>query len=192
MIEFVALAPKTYGYRCLDINGAVDIPENDDADWYKKFGRYVEYEGKLYPVKEVVKVKGFRLHAEAGETINFDGLLSLLTKQKTSLQARQLQFNYDRKDGGVMTSCIKNKVLIMDYGKGHVGADNVSYPFGAEDYKSGGGEWPADGDRRTGRGRDDDDDEDVVDPRRALRLPRLNLTDFQTLQDLFDLKNQTD
>lgn len=131
IIEFVALAPKTYGYRYLDT--PVDIPDDADDQWFQQFQPYELWEGKVYPVKECVKVKGFRLHSEAMESINFDGLLDLLRNEKVCLEAKQLVFNYKR-DLGEITSKYMTKALVFDYEKGIIGANYVTYPFGSLQY----------------------------------------------------------
>ena len=134
MIEFVALAPKTYAYRYLD--EGVEIPENADSDWYKQHQPFEVWENKVYPIKEVIKVKGFRLHDDAMKSINFQGLLDLFTKKKISLQAQQIQFKYDQAKG-IMTTANMMKDLVFKYSKGVVGLDNLSYPFGVENYLEG-------------------------------------------------------
>lgn len=132
IIEFVSLAPKTYGYRYLDT--PIDVPEDASADWYAQYQPYELWEGKLYPVKECVKAKGFKLHSEAMKFINFDGLLDLLQQRQTSLTAPQLTFKYDRGETSQITSQYINKNLIFNYEKGIVGPNFQTYPFGSLQY----------------------------------------------------------
>jgi hypothetical protein len=133
IIEFVALAPKTYAYRYIEINKPIDIPANADSEFFKQYQPYKLWEGKLYQVKEEVKVKGFKLHSEAKKSINFDGLLGLYVKDKTILQTPQLTFKYDRQVGQI-TSTMTDKHLIFNYEKGVIGSDNYSFPFGVQRY----------------------------------------------------------
>lgn len=133
IVEFVALAPKTYSYRYLDVKNRVKIPDNVGVEWFHKYKPFEIYKGYLYQVKEETKVKGIKLHSDARKVINFEGLLSLYTKQKCFLQAKQLLFKYDQKRGEI-TSSIINKNLIFDYEKGVIGADNQSFPFGVHRY----------------------------------------------------------
>jgi hypothetical protein len=145
MCEFVALGPKSYSYRYLE--SGIDIPEDASDDWFRSKQPYKLWKGKLYQVKEETKIKGMKLHSEALESINFDGLLSLLRRNATNLYANQLAFNYNR-DSRQITSTTMKKYLVMDYGKGIVGDDLVSYPFGYQDYEDEGG-FVRDGNPRT-------------------------------------------
>ena len=131
MVEFVALAPKTYAYRYLD--KPVDIPEVMDDAWNAKYQPYEIWEGKVYPIKEEIKVKGFKLHYDAKKCINFDGLLALLVEDKVKLSAKQMQFKYNQ-EKGIITSFQMVKDLVFDYEKGVRGEDNLSYPYGVEQY----------------------------------------------------------
>lgn len=155
IVEFIALAPKTYGYRYLDTG--VEVPEGASDEWFQQYQPYEEWEGKIYPIREEVKVKGFSLHSEARGTINFDGLLSLLRKEKTHLDVRQLQFLYARNSGEITTK-IGQKSLIMDYEKGVVGDDLHGYPYGFEAYIPGSSGVVEEGSLRRRRQRDADDD----------------------------------
>ncbi len=131
IIEFVALAPKTYGYRYLAT--PVDIPEDASLEWYQQYTPYEVYQGKLYPVKEELKVKGFKLHHDARTAITFDGLLDLLRGRKTIIQANQLNFSYTKQTQQIQTN-IMRKQLKFEYEKGLIGANDRSYPFGAQNY----------------------------------------------------------
>ncbi len=132
IIEFVALAPKTYAYRYLDIKARKHVDDPSlDLDSLK--GLYEIYKDYVYPIREECKVKGFKLHHEARQKINFEGLLELYRQQVVSLQAKQLQFLYDREKNEITTRTF-NKQLIFNYEKGVIGAHDQSYPFGTENY----------------------------------------------------------
>jgi hypothetical protein len=132
IIEFVALAPKTYAYRYIDIKAAKHVDDPTlDIDSLK--GMYEVYNDYVYPVREECKVKGFKLHHDARQQINFEGLLELYRQQVVSLQAQQLQFMYNR-DKNEITSRLFNKQLIFNYEKGVIGARDQSFPFGVESY----------------------------------------------------------
>lgn len=132
IIEFVALAPKTYAYRYLDIPARKHVDDPTlDLDSLK--GLYEVYKDYVYPVREECKVKGFKLHHEARQQINFEGLLELYRQQVVSLQAKQLQFLYNRENNEITTRTF-NKQLIFEYEKGVIGAQDQSFPFGVENY----------------------------------------------------------
>lgn len=96
---------------------------------------YELWEGWAYPVRECCKVKGFRLHYDAQQVINFAGLLELFRQRKVQLQAEQLMFNYNP-ETHQMTTNIVNKALIFDYTKGLIGGPNMdmAFPYGSEKY----------------------------------------------------------
>ena len=136
MIEFVALAPKTYSYRYIDMSKGIPIPPDASVDWFRQYKQYETWQGKLYVVKESIKVKGVKLHYDALQQINFDGLHDLFMKRKQKLQATQLQFVYDRTNFGRITTKFFQKDLIFQYEKGLMGLqdDPHSYPLGADNY----------------------------------------------------------
>lgn len=136
MIEFVALAPKTYSYRYINMGKGIVIPPDASLAWYQQYKQYEIWENKLYVVEECIKVKGIKLHYDALQQINFDGLLDLFLKRKQKLQATQLQFVYDRSKFGRITTKFFQKDLIFQYEKGLLGLadDPHSYPFGADNY----------------------------------------------------------
>ena len=134
IIEFVGLAPKTYGYKWIDFSKGIPIPEDDTLEWYQSQGEYKIWENKLYKVSECVKVKGININYESQKSINFDSLVELFKETRTSLQAEQIQFIYKR-DKGSMVSKHMIKALIFNYEKGVRGlVDEYSYPFGVENY----------------------------------------------------------
>lgn len=135
IIEFVGLAPKTYGYRWIDLTKPIPIPEDASIEWLQQHDPYKTWNGNLYKVQEAVKVKGFNLHYSARQVINFDGLVDLFRRRKRNLQATQLQFKYDRSEGVIISKNFK-KDLIFDYEKGMqgLGDDPYSYPHGVDKY----------------------------------------------------------
>lgn len=134
IVEFVALAPKTYAYRYLDLKAKRAINE-PGLDLSQYNGMYEVYDGYVYPVREECKCKGFKLHHDARSSINFEGLLDLYRKRKVSLQADQLVFDYDREKNQITTS-INKKKLKFQYEKGIICRDDCSRPFGTEAYSN--------------------------------------------------------
>jgi len=130
IIEFVGLAPKTYAYRYLDMKNRV--PYSEDLD-FTQFTRYEIYDGYVYPVVEECKVKGFKLHYDARQIINFDGLLELYRQEKVALQAKQLVFEYNREQNQIRSRLV-DKALVFYYEKGVIGSQDQSYPFGVDKY----------------------------------------------------------
>ncbi|NBU81991.1 MAG: hypothetical protein EBS55_10130, partial [Flavobacteriaceae bacterium] len=134
--EFVSLAPKTYAYKYLDLSKAKPYTPQDQ-NLPQKFELLNNPNDNnllyVYPVVEVCKVKGFKLHHDAEKQINFDGLRDLYLKSKSSQSAKQLQFLYDPTQLSISSKWF-DKVLISDYQKGVLGANNLSYPFGVEKY----------------------------------------------------------
>jgi hypothetical protein len=135
IIEFVALAPKTYAYRFLDMKNKTLISEVQDiAQWQRKYSsRFEIWEGYMYPVIEVCKVKGVKLHLQANAHINFDGLVELYRQDKVSLHCTQIQFDYDRKQGEMSTRFCE-KHIVFNYEKGIISGDDRALPFGSEKY----------------------------------------------------------
>lgn len=135
MIEFVALAPKTYAYRYIDMSKGIPIPQDAPIEFFTQYPHYEIWQQKLYVVHEKIKVKGIKLHYDALQQINFNGLLDLYRGAKNTLQATQLSLKYDR-DLHQITTKHFQKDLIFQYEKGlkGLGDDNCSYPFGADNY----------------------------------------------------------
>jgi hypothetical protein len=128
MIEFVALAPKTYAYRYIDLSKGIPIPKDAPLDWFRQYPHYEVWQDKLYVVEEKIKVKGIRLHYSALQQINFDGLLDLFLGRQQTLQATQLQFKYDR-DLNQITTRHFQKDLIFQYEKGLRGLNVILTPI---------------------------------------------------------------
>lgn len=135
IIEFVGLSPKTYGYKYINLSEGEVIPQDASVEWFQSREPYQTWSGKLYKVTECVKVKGFKLHYDAQQVINFDGLVDLFRRTKRNLQATQLQFKYQRSKGEIVSKYFR-KDLIFKYEKGLMGLndDPQSYPFGAANY----------------------------------------------------------
>lgn len=135
MIEFVALAPKTYSYRYIDLAAGIPIPENASMDFFSQYPHYEIWQDKLYVVNEKIKVKGMKLHDDALRQINFNGLLELYSGVRNVLSATQLQFKFDR-DRHEITTKHFQKDLVFQYEKGlrGIAGDPYSYPFGSEHY----------------------------------------------------------
>lgn len=121
MIEFVALAPKTYSYRYLD-DPVQECPEP-----------YWEWQGRKYPIREVTKIKGVKQCFDTNSSIDFNTMLDLVNEVKTRIETEQLMFLWDQKQMKMETKW-SMKTTSFKYGKGEVGADYFTYPPGVEKY----------------------------------------------------------
>lgn len=126
MIEFVALAPKTYSYRYLD------DPVDETVDGCK----YWQWEGRHYPIREVTKIKGVKQCFETKSSIDFDTMLALVNRTKDAIHTEQLLFSWNMREMKMTTRYI-DKQTSFRYGKGVVGTDYFTYPPGVEQYWNG-------------------------------------------------------
>jgi hypothetical protein len=131
IIEFCALAPKTYAYRYLD--KPVDIPENPPDDFFNKYQPYWIIDGKIRQIKEECKAKGLTLHDSAASKVNFQGLKDLYFNIKQSIIVDQETIHFNVRENVMQTYTMKKATSFM-YTKGLLGKDNTSYPFGSELY----------------------------------------------------------
>ncbi len=144
IIEFVALAPKTYAYKILNLKKRVPITEVDSIQ-----GEYMIWEDWVYPVEEHCKMKGFKLTYDACQKINFAGLLELFRQHTVELRAEQLMFEYNSSTG-VMTSRVAEKAAIFNYEKGLIGnypSNDLAFPYGSEKYWDPNTKYCQEGDR---------------------------------------------
>ena len=121
IIEFVAIAPKTYAYKYLD----KPVLQCDEPYW--------DWNGMKYPIKEVVKVKGVKQGYDSLKTLNFKGLHDLVMKLKTEISTEQLMFLWDQKKFQMRTKW-QQKSTIMNYVKGIIGDNYFTYPPGSTSY----------------------------------------------------------
>lgn len=123
IIEFVALAPKTYSYRYLD---------TPDPNCVEPFWECPITEQR-YPVREVVKIKGVKQCFETKTSIDFDTMLALVNRAQDTITTEQLLFSWNVPQMKMTTRYIEKKTSFR-YGKGVVGADYYTYPPGVEQY----------------------------------------------------------
>ena len=121
MIEFVALAPKTYAYRYLD------KPDPNAVQPYWEWG------GQRYPVREVTKIKGVSQCFGTKSSIDFDTMLELVNKTRSEIVTQQTAFNWNLKNLSMSTREIEKRTTFC-YGKGVIGDDYHTYPPGMEQY----------------------------------------------------------
>jgi len=127
MIEFVALAPKSYSYRYLD----EPVPDYSA-------GPYWEWEGQRYPVREVTKIKGVRQCFETSTIIDFDAMKALVDKTRNKITTEQVLFSFNIREMTMSTRDIEKDTSFC-YGKGIVGTDYHTYPPGTDQYAGGEG-----------------------------------------------------
>lgn len=123
MIEFVALAPKTYSYRYLD------TPDpNAPAPFWE-----CPLTAQRFPVREVTKIKGVKQCYDTKTSIDFDTMLKLVQRTQDDIKTEQLFFNWNVAEMKMTTRYIEKRTSFR-YGKGVVGGDYFTYPPGVEQY----------------------------------------------------------
>lgn len=123
IVEFVALAPKTYSYRYLDD----PVPMTTDLAGQP----YWEWQNQKYPIKEVTKIKGVRQCFDT--PIDFDTLLKLVKREQQQILTEQIMFLWNLRKMQMRTKW-GVKMTSFNYGKGLLGANYLTYPPGTEQY----------------------------------------------------------
>lgn len=109
IVEFVGVAPKTYGYVKEDKDGKRDYSN--------------------------LRCKGFTLNYENAQKIDFDALKSLVTDPNASITVSENRFFWDAYRMHMFTMGV-DKVMDGKYNKGHVDKKTFKvYPFGGEKFR---------------------------------------------------------